>query len=89
MFAVVSEEMSQMMRMRVETRARRAHTARHVDAVLRVTYEKRHLTLEMTDAAAAPRPLRYVTYESEAQLQSITALIEKDLSEPYSVFTYR
>lgn len=34
-------------------------------------------------------PLRYTTYESEAQLPSITALIEKALSEPYSVFTYR
>ena len=40
--------------------------------------------------AAPPAPaLRYTTYENEAQLVNITALIEKALSEPYSVFTYR
>jgi len=33
--------------------------------------------------------VRYVTYESEAQLPLLTNLIDQELSEPYSVFTYR
>ena len=33
--------------------------------------------------------LVYSTYESESSLQSIMELVQKDLSEPYSVFTYR
>ena len=36
-----------------------------------------------------PKGLRYSTYEGEKSLSEITALVEKDLSEPYSVFTYR
>ncbi|KAJ3023418.1 N-alpha-acetyltransferase 30 [Thoreauomyces humboldtii] len=31
----------------------------------------------------------YVPYDSEAQLPAMTALIEADLSEPYSIYTYR
>lgn len=31
----------------------------------------------------------YKTYTSESQLQWITDLMKKDLSEPYSVYTYR
>jgi peptide alpha-N-acetyltransferase len=34
-------------------------------------------------------PITYVTYTSEEQLPGIIKLIEKDLSEPYSVYTYR
>lgn len=33
--------------------------------------------------------LKYSTYKGEESLSEITALVEKDLSEPYSVFTYR
>lgn len=33
--------------------------------------------------------LVYSTYSSEQSLPNIISLIEKDLSEPYSVFTYR
>jgi len=31
----------------------------------------------------------YVTYESEKQMPDIMRLIQKDLSEPYSIYTYR
>ena len=31
----------------------------------------------------------YVNYESELQMQDIMSLIQKDLSEPYSIYTYR
>lgn len=31
----------------------------------------------------------YVGYESELQMEAIMALITKDLSEPYSIYTYR
>eukprot|EP00823_Brevimastigomonas_motovehiculus_P003078 TRINITY_DN183_c3_g1_i1.p1 TRINITY_DN183_c3_g1~~TRINITY_DN183_c3_g1_i1.p1 ORF type:complete len:199 (+),score=54.65 TRINITY_DN183_c3_g1_i1:45-641(+) len=35
------------------------------------------------------KSINYVTYSSEKQLAGIVALIEKELSEPYSIFTYR
>ena len=43
---------------------------------------------------AAPAPVvedgvAYVVYESELQMPDIMRLIQKDLSEPYSVYTYR
>lgn len=33
--------------------------------------------------------IKYYNYESEAQMPHIMELMEKDLSEPYSVYTYR
>ena len=33
--------------------------------------------------------IRYVVYESELQMPGIMRLITKDLSEPYSIYTYR
>mgnify|MGYP000668625405 CR=1 FL=1 len=52
----------------------------------------------MVDAAVAAveettgktqTPVRYVSYEGEEQLPSIMALVDDELSEPYSIFTYR
>ncbi|XP_069589190.1 N-alpha-acetyltransferase 30 [Ranitomeya imitator] len=44
-------------------------------------------------AACSLRPgdgsIRYVRYESELQMPDIMRLITKDLSEPYSIYTYR
>lgn len=34
-------------------------------------------------------PIDYVQYESELQMPMIMKLIQKDLSEPYSIYTYR
>jgi len=34
-------------------------------------------------------PISYVVYESELQMPDIMKLITKDLSEPYSIYTYR
>ena len=34
-------------------------------------------------------PVEYVVYESELQMPDIMRLIQKDLSEPYSIYTYR
>ncbi|XP_043553674.1 N-alpha-acetyltransferase 30 isoform X2 [Chiloscyllium plagiosum] len=36
-----------------------------------------------------PDSIRYVGYESELQMPDIMRLITKDLSEPYSIYTYR
>lgn len=33
--------------------------------------------------------ITYVGYQSEHQMEAIMALITKDLSEPYSIYTYR
>ena len=40
-------------------------------------------------AAAAVGEITYAAFASELQLPTITALIAADLSEPYSVYTYR
>ncbi|KAK3825688.1 MAG: putative acetyltransferase C complex catalytic subunit Mak3, partial [Benniella sp.] len=34
-------------------------------------------------------PIEYIGYESEHQLPEMISLIENDLSEPYSIYTYR
>ncbi|CAH1371311.1 unnamed protein product [Tenebrio molitor] len=34
-------------------------------------------------------PIKYVQYESELQMPMIMKIIQKDLSEPYSIYTYR
>eukprot|EP01104_Vermistella_antarctica_P001720 TRINITY_DN11832_c0_g1_i1.p1 TRINITY_DN11832_c0_g1~~TRINITY_DN11832_c0_g1_i1.p1 ORF type:complete len:206 (+),score=49.66 TRINITY_DN11832_c0_g1_i1:230-847(+) len=41
------------------------------------------------DAEAENVIIRYEIYQDERQLVSITKLIDEDLSEPYSVYTYR
>ena len=33
--------------------------------------------------------LTYTQYSDESQLQSMVSLVQNDLSEPYSVYTYR
>ena len=40
------------------------------------------------DSSLAAR-IRYVGYSSETQLPAMMALVDRDLSEPYSIFTYR
>lgn len=49
-----------------------------------------------TDTARSREPvltdefgIQYVQYQSELQMSDIMALISKDLSEPYSIYTYR
>uniref|UniRef100_A0AAG5CW58 N-terminal methionine N(alpha)-acetyltransferase NatC n=1 Tax=Anopheles atroparvus TaxID=41427 RepID=A0AAG5CW58_ANOAO len=37
----------------------------------------------------APVQITYQVYESERQMPAIMSLIQKDLSEPYSIYTYR
>uniref|UniRef100_A0A182N6U7 N-terminal methionine N(alpha)-acetyltransferase NatC n=1 Tax=Anopheles dirus TaxID=7168 RepID=A0A182N6U7_9DIPT len=39
--------------------------------------------------AVTPVEIAYQVYESERQMPAIMALIQKDLSEPYSIYTYR
>ena len=45
--------------------------------------------VETADASEKSINLTYVGYESELQMEAIMALITKDLSEPYSIYTYR
>lgn len=42
-----------------------------------------------SEAFKASCSFSYVSYESELQMEPIMALITKDLSEPYSIYTYR
>lgn len=41
-----------------------------------------------SDGAGSGR-IEYVSYKDETQLPDIMALIDQELSEPYSIFTYR
>lgn len=38
---------------------------------------------------ASAEAVRLVEYEDERQLSDIMSLVDRDLSEPYSIFTYR
>ena len=42
-----------------------------------------------TAVKAIVNDIQYVMYDSEASLPAMTALIEADLSEPYTIYTYR
>lgn len=44
---------------------------------------------ELPENNVNPENIRYVNYESETQMPHIMDLMDKDLSEPYSVYTYR
>lgn len=63
----------------------------NVNGVKSITTEQ-----EQVDEAAETKAeetctttIEYVGYDNEGQMESIMALITKDLSEPYSVYTYR
>ena len=38
---------------------------------------------------SSEQKIEFVDYEGEKDLNDVIGLIEKDLSEPYSIFTYR
>jgi len=44
---------------------------------------------EMEQRRIENTTIRYIGYESELQMGDIMKLIQKDLSEPYSIYTYR
>lgn len=44
---------------------------------------------EIETPCSTQAPISYVVYESELQMPDIMRLITKDLSEPYSIYTYR
>jgi len=46
-------------------------------------------TTENEKQSSSSSVIQYRPYESEAQLPALTKLIENDLSEPYSIYTYR
>lgn len=56
-----------------------------------VLHDTQSLTLsDKTDTTdIKPSNITYVNYQSEEQMPNIIKLIQKDLSEPYSIYTYR
>lgn len=61
-------------------------------AIMNVTStDERQSSAQAGPADATDQKLNfsYVSYESELQMGAIMALITKDLSEPYSIYTYR
>ncbi|XP_014235939.1 N-alpha-acetyltransferase 30 [Trichogramma pretiosum] len=55
--------------------------------------EANHVNEKCTEAQDLPKSttgeIEYVSYTSELQMPDIMKLIQKDLSEPYSIYTYR
>ncbi|XP_050082174.1 N-alpha-acetyltransferase 30A-like [Anopheles aquasalis] len=51
--------------------------------------QKEMLPVASTVPVAVATDITYQVYESERQMPAIMALIQKDLSEPYSIYTYR
>ena len=46
-------------------------------------------TDQLTTCSLEDTPIVYSNYESELQMPEIMRLIQRDLSEPYSIYTYR
>lgn len=53
------------------------------------TTERQREEPEVVEEVKELPPVDYVQYESELQMPMIMKLIQKDLSEPYSIYTYR
>ncbi|XP_017756904.1 PREDICTED: N-alpha-acetyltransferase 30-like isoform X1 [Eufriesea mexicana] len=57
---------------------------------METSHLNQHGTLEGTlSLETRENNIRYVSYTSELQMPNIMKLIQKDLSEPYSIYTYR
>lgn len=52
-------------------------------------YQVVEMVRELPDDTSETIKITYKVYESELELPSIMKLIQKDLSEPYSIYTYR
>lgn len=52
-------------------------------------FEEVEMSRELPDQSSEVIKITYKVYESELELPSIMKLIQKDLSEPYSIYTYR
>ena len=55
----------------------------------RVQFDEHGNTHEIEIEGHGKVTINYVNYESETQMKDIMSLITKDLSEPYSIYTYR
>lgn len=53
------------------------------------TSEQQEQPLQVTSLQEPRRSFRFTRYQSERELPLIAGLIEKELSEPYLVYTYR
>jgi len=56
---------------------------------LKVNAGQGQLTQPEPEPESEDNGVQYVVYESELQMPDIVRLIQKDLSEPYSIYTYR
>jgi hypothetical protein len=76
-----------------EDSASAAATTTSLDTVTNASVKVKTLLVDgrvsgHVDTVSADQVL-YVVYESELQMPDIMRLIQKDLSEPYSIYTYR
>lgn len=57
--------------------------------VTRVKFDEHGDTHDIEIEGQGKVTINYVNYKSESQMKDIMSLITKDLSEPYSIYTYR
>lgn len=60
-----------------------------IDAMKRCESELVEMSREMPDGSEQTVQILYKVYKSELEMPDIMRLIQKDLSEPYSIYTYR
>lgn len=59
----------------------------HIDETTKLSNDLHNLTFK--EPSESNVEITYMHYESEHQMPDIMRLIQKDLSEPYSIYTYR
>ena len=69
-----------------QTSTENSSSVSHVD---NVTEEISELSIREKQSDDDPDQVEYIVYENELQMPCIMRLIQKDLSEPYSIYTYR
>ena len=63
--------------------------ANNLDKALTVNHNDKNLPNGLSYDSVENNEIEYVSYRSELQMPDIMRLIQKDLSEPYSIYTYR
>ncbi|KAI4491921.1 PREDICTED: N-alpha-acetyltransferase 30-like [Polistes canadensis] len=56
---------------------------------METSHLNQHEKMETLSSESNDNDIEYVSYTSELQMPDIMKLIQKDLSEPYSIYTYR
>ena len=85
--AIPKDQFSSVKASTDQTSTENSSSVSHVD---NVTEEISELSIhENQQQSDDSKEVEYIVYENELQMPCIMRLIQKDLSEPYSIYTYR